>query len=135
MRKAVLEIGIDGNVDRRADRGEMIADVVDGDAVVGLADGPGKARAGGGQRLEAEMLQRLGAADIERIGDDEAAALVQLLERGALVSSCQHGLSPKLFVGAANIVRNAYTARRSRHHLAQKGALFREDEFVLLGEI
>ena len=38
MRKAALEIGIDGQIDRRADRGEMIADVVDGDAVVGLAD-------------------------------------------------------------------------------------------------
>src|SRR4029453_12704531 len=57
VRKAVLEIGIDGDIDRRADRGEMIADIIDGDAVVGLAECPGKARAGGSQRLEAEMLQ------------------------------------------------------------------------------
>ena len=64
VRKAVLEIGVDGNIDRRADRGEMIADVIDGDAVVGLGDGPGKARAGRSQRLEAEMLQRLRAAGV-----------------------------------------------------------------------
>ena len=98
VRKAVLEVGIDGDIDRRADRGEMVADVVDGDAVVGLGDGPGKACAGGRQRLEAEMLQGFRAADIERIGDDEASALVQFPERGAFVSSCQHGRSlPCLF--------------------------------------
>ena len=44
VRKAVLEIGIDGNIDRRADRGEMSADVVDGDAVVGLADASRQSR-------------------------------------------------------------------------------------------
>src|SRR4029077_15209712 len=94
MRKTVLEIGIDGNVHRRADRGQMVADVVDGDTVVGLADGPGKAGAGGSERLEAEMLQRLRRADINGVGYDEAAAFVQLSECGALVSSCQHGHSP-----------------------------------------
>jgi hypothetical protein len=56
MRKAVLEIGVDGYIDRRADRGEMRAGVVDGNAVVGLADGPGKARTRRSQRLEAEIL-------------------------------------------------------------------------------
>jgi hypothetical protein len=39
------------------------------------------------------MLQGFRAADIEGIGDDEAAALVQFPECGALVSSCQHGRS------------------------------------------
>ena len=95
MRKAALEIGVDGQIDRRAQRGEMIADLIDGDAVVGLADGPGKAGAGGGQRLEAEMLQRPGAADIEGIGQDEAAGLVHLRECGALVRGRdRHGFSP-----------------------------------------
>src|ERR1700752_2064408 len=104
MRKAVLEIGIDGDIDRRRDRREMVADIIDGDAVVGLANAPGEAGAGGGQCLEAEMLQRLGAADVEGVRDDEAAGLVELLEGGALVSSCQHDLSPCQFVGAGKIV-------------------------------
>ena len=69
-----------------------------------LADGPGKACAGRSQRLEAEMLQGLRAADIERIGDDEASALVQFPECGAFVSSCQHGRSLTCSVCAANIV-------------------------------
>ena len=93
MGEAVLEVGVDGDIDRGGDRGEMIADVIDGDAVVRLAHGPGETGAGGSQRLEAEMLQRFGAADVEGIGDDEAAGLVELPEGGALVSSCQHDLS------------------------------------------
>jgi hypothetical protein len=79
----------------------MIADIIDGDAVVGLAERPGKACAGGSQRLEAEMLQGLRAADIEGIGNDEASALVQFPERGAFVSRCQHGSLPSMFVCAA----------------------------------
>ncbi len=41
-RKAALEVRVDGNIDRRAHRGQVIADVIDGDAVVGLGDGPGE---------------------------------------------------------------------------------------------
>jgi hypothetical protein len=94
MGKTVLEICVDGNVDRRADRGEVIADIVDGDAVVSLGNGPGKAGTRGSQRLEAEMLQRLCAAGIKWIGNDETAAFVQLPECGAFVSRCQrHGFS------------------------------------------
>ena len=92
--KAVFEIGVDGNIDGRADRGEMVADIVDRDLVVGPRDGPGKAGAGRGQRLEAEMLQGARAAGIVRIGDNEASGFVQLAECGALVSRCQHDLSP-----------------------------------------
>src|SRR5262245_29892092 len=104
MRKAVLEVGIDGNIDGRADRGEMIADIINGNAVVCLSDAPGKACTRGSQRLEAEMLQRLGAADVKGIRDDEAAGLVELLEGGALVSSCQHDFSPSCSVCAGYIV-------------------------------
>ena len=71
---------------------------------LGLAERPGKTGTGGGQRLEAEMLQGAGAAGIEGIGDDEAPALVQFLECGAFVSRCQHGSLPSIFVGAADIV-------------------------------
>jgi hypothetical protein len=136
VRKAVFEVGINRDIDRRADRGEMIADVIDGDAVVGLADGPGKPGAGRGQRLEAEMLQGLRAADIKGIGDDEASALVQFPERGAFVSRCQHGLTPlnvclrRVDSGATPVPPDA-----SRHDLAQERPFFGEDELVLLGEI
>src|SRR5450755_1334942 len=63
----------------------MVADIVERDVIVRFADGPGKAGAGGGERLEAEMLQGLGAADVERVGYRETAALVHLAECGALV--------------------------------------------------
>ena len=43
--KAALEIRIHGDVDGRAQCCQMLTDVVDRDVVVGLADGPGKARA------------------------------------------------------------------------------------------
>ncbi len=85
MGKAALEIGVDGNVDGRADRREMRQHLVDRDFVVGLADGPGKAGAGRGDRLEAEMSQGLGAADVERVRQHEAAALMQAAESRALV--------------------------------------------------
>jgi len=46
----------------------------------------GKARARRGQRLETEMLQVARAADIPRIGDHEAALLVQVGKGAALVA-------------------------------------------------
>ena len=94
VREAALEIGVDGQIDRGADRGEMIADLIERDAIVSLADRPGKTRAGRGERLEAEMLQRLGAADVERIGQHETSGSMHLVERRALIG-CRdrHGLS------------------------------------------
>ena len=51
---------------------------------VGVALRVGVAGTGGRQRLEAEALQIARAADIPRIGNDEAAGLVQLAKRLAL---------------------------------------------------
>ena len=48
----------------------------------------GKAGAGGRQRLEAETLQIARAADVPRIGNDEAAGLVQLAEGAAFLGWC-----------------------------------------------
>ena len=53
MREAALEIGIDGQIDRAAQRGEMRQHVLEGNAIVGLSDGPRKACARGSDRLEA----------------------------------------------------------------------------------
>jgi len=85
--KAALEVGVDGNIDGGADRREVIADIVDRDAVVGLAHRPRETGARGCDRLESEMLQRLGGAGVERIRNHEAAAFMQLAKIGALVSS------------------------------------------------
>ena len=52
MGETVLEIGIDGKVDGRAERGEMIADLVDRDAVIRLADRPGETGAGRASALK-----------------------------------------------------------------------------------
>ena len=60
---------------------------------VSAAHRPGHAGAGGGERLEAKMLQDLRRADVPGIGQHEAAALVQLAERRALVADGQaHGV-------------------------------------------
>src|SRR4051812_48378104 len=90
----------------------MAANVVERDAVVGLADRPRKAGAGRSKRLEAELLQRLGAADIEGVGDDETSGLMHLPDRRALVC-CRdrHGLSCFCFVFAQRYPRTVYGAR------------------------
>src|SRR5579872_3540222 len=103
----------------------MLADIIHRDVVVRLADGPGKARAARGDRLEAEMLQRLGTPDIERVRQHEAAALMHLEKGGALVSSCQRHCSLPCCSRALNIV-----ARPSRHNLAQEAALLGENELA-----
>src|SRR5579871_5545350 len=67
----------------------MIADIIDRNVVVGLADSPGEAGAGRRDRPEAEMLQCLGGADVERIRNHKAVAFVQLAKTGALVGGWQ----------------------------------------------
>ncbi len=95
MRKPALEIGVDGQIDGRAQRGKMSADIVQRDAIVGLCDRPRKACAGRGDRLEPHVLQRSRAADIPGVRQHEAAGLVHLVERRPLVG-CRdrHDLSP-----------------------------------------
>jgi hypothetical protein len=101
--EAALEIGIDGNVDGRADRRKMRADLLEADAVVGLADRPGKTGAGRGDGLEAKMLKRLRGADVERIGQHEATGLMQLAELSALLRGrYRHDLSPSCFLNGQN---------------------------------
>jgi len=68
MGKAAFEIGVDRQIDRRAQRGEMRADIVDGDPIVGLSNRPCKARTGGRKRLEPQMLQRQRAPTSHGLG-------------------------------------------------------------------
>jgi hypothetical protein len=101
VRETALEIGVDRQIDRAAQRFEVPADLVERDAVVGLADRPSKAGAGGGDRLEAHVLQRPRAADVPGVGQHEAAGLVHPAECGALVRcGDRHDLSPSIvFLG------------------------------------
>ncbi len=75
--KAVLEIGVERNVGRGRELLVMRQHLVARLRAVGIAHRMGVAGAGGGQRLEAEALKIARAADVPRIGNDEAAALVR----------------------------------------------------------
>ena len=58
---------------------------VAGDVAVRIADRMSVSGAGRGQRLESEALQVTGTADIPRVWDDKAAALVKLAECTAFI--------------------------------------------------
>ena len=61
------------------------------DGAVALSCGEGHAGAGAGERREAERGEIFGRADVERIGDDEAARRrMQLGEAGALFGDRRH---------------------------------------------
>ena len=61
-----------------------------GHRVVRPADAPGEPRAGGGEGLEAHLAEHPGAADVPRIGNHEAARLVQGSERLVLIRWARH---------------------------------------------
>ena len=81
----ILEIGIHRNLGRRDEGLQMRQHPLQPDAVVGQRQGPGIAGAGGGQRLEARLLQPDGRARVPGIGNDEAAGLMQPAEGGAAI--------------------------------------------------
>src|SRR5205085_9555847 len=102
-RKAPYEIGIDGQIDSAAKLGEMLADFIKRDAIVGLADRPGKASAGRGDCLEPDMRERPRAADIPGVWQHEAAGLVHLTECRAFVRCGDRHISSRLDLGGATI--------------------------------
>ena len=73
--EAVLEIGIDRNIGRGGDLAVVREHRSSGTAPSAKPCGMGVAGAGGRQRLEAEALEIARAADVPRIGNDEAAGL------------------------------------------------------------
>jgi len=96
--EAGLEVGVDRQVGGRGQHGQVVDHVVCRDAVVGAAGGPGIARRGRGQRLEAGMLKIARGAGVPRVGDHEAAGLMELAECGALLGGGDgHGRSPLRF--------------------------------------
>ena len=90
---AALEIGIDRHVGRLRDLAAMREHHVAGHVAVRIAMRMRVTRTGRSQRLEAETLQIAGASDIPRVGNDEAAALMQRAKRAAFVGDA-HVLAP-----------------------------------------
>ena len=83
--KAVLEIGIERHVGRFRDLAKMRQHLIAALRAVGIALRMGVARARRRQGFEAQALQIARAADIPRIGNDEAAGFVKLTESLPLV--------------------------------------------------
>ena len=86
---AAVEQMIAGCAKRADPAGRGVA-VIARHRAVGQPQGEGKARAGRGQRLEAETLQVTCGADVPRIGDDEASGLVELAIDGAFFGDGGH---------------------------------------------
>ena len=82
---AALEVGVDRHVGCVRDLAEMRQHHVARHVAVGIALRMRKAGTGGRQRLEAEPLQIAGAADVPRIGNDEAAGFMQAAEDTAFI--------------------------------------------------
>lgn len=90
----VGEIGVDRHVDGRGDGAEMGQHLIERHGAVGPSRRPGEARAGGGERLEAEALQVARAADIPRIGHDEAAGLMEPAKLRAFFGDWNRHVAP-----------------------------------------
>lgn len=84
-RETALEIGVDRQVGGFDQLGEVIEHPVARHRAVPMAVRPREAGTRRGQRLEALSLQIARTAHIPRVRDQEAAALVQSMERAPLV--------------------------------------------------
>src|SRR5262249_24392170 len=96
-RIAGFEIGVHRQIAGGHDRSDMRQHAIAADGVVRQSQRPGRTRARGGDRFEAEMLEIARAADIPRIGNDEAAALMERTKHAALLGDAGHDafLSPR----------------------------------------
>jgi len=79
-REAALEVAVHRNLDPAGDGLEVGQRVVEGHAVVGDPVRPGEAGARRGQGGKAEPGEQPGAAEVPRIGEHEAAGLVESAE-------------------------------------------------------
>ena len=89
-RKAAFEVCADGNLDALAERPKMSQDLLERDAVVRPAEGPGKSGTGGRQRREAELREQPGAAQVPWIGNNKASGLVQLAKQKTAIGRLGH---------------------------------------------
>src|ERR1700694_4818328 len=86
-----------------------------------MAVRPGESGAGGGERLEAEALQKARASHVPGIGKDEASCLVQLVKCAALVgdtgADVGHASTPQrgvrlILIPIVHAAENSRTSRR-----------------------
>ncbi len=96
MGVARLEVGVHRQLGRGDDLGDVAERHVDGDGPVHVRQRlrEGEARARRRQRLEAETAQIARRADVPRVRDHEAAALVELAEGGAPLVEIRHRTHP-----------------------------------------
>ena len=80
--EGALEVGAHRHLHRGGDGGVVRERFVEGGAIVATAEGPREPGARRGQGGEAELLEGDRAADVPRVGHDEAAGLVQAAELG-----------------------------------------------------
>ena len=101
-----------GTLDSARDGANVSQGLLQRYLVVAPAQRPGKSGAGGGERGKAELGEQAGAAEVPRIGDDEAAGLVQPAERPAPFGGAGHAratlhqTSNATAAGTANTSRN-----------------------------
>src|SRR5262245_64597907 len=92
MRVAALEVGVHRHVGGGGELGDVGEHLLARHATIGGAARPGKSRAGGGERLEAQVLQVARGADVPWVGNNEASTFVQAPKGGALFGRRWHGV-------------------------------------------
>jgi hypothetical protein len=89
-REPAFEVAVDRHVHRVRDGTEVGERLFERHVVVGAADGPGESRARRGEGRKPELHEGLRAADVPRVGDDEAAGCVKLAERRDMIDGANH---------------------------------------------
>src|SRR6516162_685708 len=90
MRIAALEVGVHRHIGGGGELGDVGKHELARHAAVGGAARPGKSRAGGGERLEAQVLQIARGADVPWVGNNEASPFVEAPKGGTLVGRRWH---------------------------------------------
>src|SRR5215831_14526610 len=93
MRVAALKVGVHRHVGGASELGDVGKHVLARHATICGAARPGKSRAGGGERLEAQALQVAHGADVPGVGNNEASLLVQAPKGSALFGRRWHGVT------------------------------------------
>lgn len=83
IRVATFEVGVDGQIDRRDDFGDVVEHHVARDGSIGDAARKGEASGCGGESSEAEAAEIARRADVPWVGNGKAAALVKFEKGGS----------------------------------------------------
>ena len=89
-RETTFEVRVDRQTYTVRDGSKMREGFLQCHAVVGPAHGPGKSGAGCRERRETELGEHVCAAEVPRVGHDEAARLVELTKYAAAFRGVDH---------------------------------------------